>query len=695
MSEQEFLCRMVNIAVRETTADSARAAAILSWCRVNGKFLGLPDLTEVDKNAKGKKAKAAAAKARKLRKAEGKPWDRLLRALKSPTAKKRARMKVKARPLLPVQIAERLGALLALEHEDARLLAVMVAINRVNRASTLNYRLRTTGADLMLLMAEMAGLENGDAVVKSSIVRLGLIDIQANRIGEKIYYLSDALDRALTYAPDCDDGLIECLVGPRSAAQLSMDDFAENAQTADLMRRIIKGAMAKRAEGVNILLYGPPGTGKTELAKVVAAAAGAQLFAVGEVDDYGDEPSRWDRVTSLKLAQRILANRTDAALLFDEMEDLIGDVRRAAGSSFYTSRDGSKVFVNRLLEANPVPTLWTSNAIENIDPAFLRRMSYVLKMDTPSASARKRIVARIAETEGLPLTQTAAGKLSDIAPEAVTVARSAIRTACLAGGDVAEAGTVANALVCGVRHGRRPARTGAGEAACKLDLGLYRADTEIGDLVDRLAKPDAPRDFSLLLMGPPGTGKTALSHHIAGVLDRPLEIKRVSDLVSKWVGETEKNITDAFAVAADQGHVLLFDEIDSLLFDRTTASRSWEVSQVNELLTWMDQHPMPFIAATNHAGKLDPAAMRRFVFKLELKPLDRARAAHAYHRFFARKAPAALAEVDGLTPGDFAVVARQLRFAGNKPKPAEIVELLAAEVKTRPGKLNRIGFQTG
>lgn len=690
MTEPEILYRMLNIAVRETSSTSARAAAILSWCRVNGKFLGLPNLAEEDKNAKGKKAKAAARKARKRRKAEGKPWDRLLKALGNPKAKSKA----DAASLLPVQIAERLGALLALEPEDARLLSVMVAINRVNRASTLNYRLRTTGADMMLLMAEMAGLENGDAVAKSSIVRLGLINIEANRIGEKVYYLSDALNRALIYAPDCDDGLIECLAGPRSAAQLSMADFTENAETADLMRRIIKGAMAKRAAGVNILLYGPPGTGKTELAKVVAAAAGAQLFAVGEVDDYGDEPSRWDRVTSLKLAQRILANRTDAALLFDEMEDLIGDVRRAAGGGFYTSRDGSKVFVNRLLEANPVPTLWTSNAIENIDPAFLRRMSYVLKMDTPSASARKRIVARIAETEGLPLTQTAAGKLSDIAPEAVTVARSAIRTACLAGGDVAEAGAVANALVCGVRHGRRPARKAQGEGACKLDLGLYRADTGIGDLVARLAKPDAPRDFSLLLMGPPGTGKTALSHHIADVLDRPLEIKRVSDLVSKWVGETEKNIADAFAVAADQGHVLLFDEIDSLLFDRTTASRSWEVSQVNELLTWMDQHPMPFIAATNHAGKLDPAAMRRFVFKLELKPLDRARAAHAYQRFFARKAPAALADVDGLTPGDFAVVARQLRFAGNKPKPAEIVELLAAEVNTRPGRLNRIGFQS-
>ncbi|MGI9464214.1 MAG: AAA family ATPase, partial [Aestuariivirgaceae bacterium] len=330
--------------------------------------------------------------------------------------------------------------------------------------------------------------------------------------------------------------------------------------------------------------------------------------------------------------------------------------------------------------------------IENIDPAFLRRMSFVLKMDMPSPAARKRIVSRIAETEGLALSQSGVARLSGQAPEAVTVARTAIRTACLAGGSEAEAGAVSDALVCGVRHGRRPSRSLNSAADEALDLELYHANTPIADLVTRLAKPGAPMNFSLLLTGPPGTGKTALAHHVAQVLDRPLEIKRVSDLVSMWVGRTEHNIAEAFSKAADQGQVLLFDEIDSLLFDRTTASRSWEVSQVNELLTWMDQHPMPFIAATNHSGKLDPAAMRRFVFKLELQPLTRAKAAHAYRRFFACKAPAALADVEGLTPGDFAVVARQLKFAGDRPKPGKIVDLLAAEVSTRPGCLRRIGF---
>ena len=96
------------------------------------------------------------------------------------------------------------------------------------------------------------------------------------------------------------------------------------------------------------------------------------------------------------------------------------------------------------------------------------------------------------------------------------------------------------------------------------------------------------------------------------------------------------------------------------------------------------------MAATNHVGRLDPAALRRFVFKLDLAPLGRAKAARAFERFFGFAAPAALAQVAGLTPGDFAVVRRQLRFG--KADPELLVELLQAEVATKPSGQGRMGF---
>ncbi len=149
-------------------------------------------------------------------------------------------------------------------------------------------------------------------------------------------------------------------------------------------------------------------------------------------------------------------------------------------------------------------------------------------------------------------------------------------------------------------------------------------------------------------------------------------------MLSKRVGETEQQIAGALQRRARAGGVLLFDEVDLLLFDRSNARANWEVSQVNELLTWPDRHSLPVVAATNHDVRLDPATARRFVFKLALRPLDGERAAAAFARFFGMVAPASLQAVRGLTPGDFAVVARQLRHrpAGDA---SEIVARLAAE----------------
>jgi len=202
---------------------------------------------------------------------------------------------------------------------------------------------------------------------------------------------------------------------------------------------------------------------------------------------------------------------------------------------------------------------------------------------------------------------------------------------------------------------------------------------------------DAPVDFSLLLSGPPGTGKTALAADVARRLDRPLAVKRASDLLSKWVGGTEANIAEAFADAREEGAVLLFDEADSLLLDRSDARMSWEITQVNELLTWMDSHPLPFIAATNFARRLDPAVFRRFLFKVELRPLSEATLDKAFERFFEGPAPAELRGIVGLTPGDFAVVKRQLRYRPDC-SAEEIVDLLRHEAEAKPGPTGRIGF---
>ncbi|MBB5716474.1 AAA family ATPase [Sphingomonas aerophila] len=601
-------------------------------------------------------------------------WDALLTRVAEPRAPT-------ARPQV-LELAEALAELLALAPFDAALLRLMVACDRLPRVGALGRLASRHGYDLPLLLGEIAGAvpEEADRAVRRSVpVRLDLSSFVANRQGEVEVSICWTLERLLDRAPVGGEAMLDALVGQRQPATLALADFAHVAN-ADFLVRLLAGALAEGAAGINILIHGPPGTGKTELARTLAAAAGAALHAVGEADEDGEEPNRWERVAALGLVQRLLAGRKGAVLLFDEMEDLIGDAR-PSGGDWFAKREGSKVFVNRLLEANPVPVIWTTNALGNIDGAILRRMSFVLELDLPSRRAAQAMLERVAADERVtPGAQF--GTLLDAAPETATVLRVAARAGRLAG--EADGGTrAAEALVRALRGGAMPA-----PGAPAFDLDLFETDLALDRLIAGMANA---ADVSLLLTGPPGTGKTAFAHHLARAVDRPLLVKRASDLLSKWVGETEAQIADAFAEARRREAVLLFDEADSLLFDRTTARTSWEVGQVNELLTWLDRHPLPVIAATNHEHRLDPATLRRFVFKLRLAPLGRERAARAFERFFGTLAPAALAEVDGLTPGDFAIVARQLRFAPARGAE-DLVGRLRLEAAAKPSSSVKIGF---
>jgi len=583
-----------------------------------------------------------------------------------------------------LQRTDVLAEMLSLAPFDRVLLALVVACDRLPRVGALANMAGEHGHDLPSLLGLLAGADPQDAgraVRRSAVLQLDLATFQARYRGAIEIELRWTLQRLLDRTAEGGDDMLEILLGTRQQARLDLTDFAHVAD-ADFLVRLLRGAIASEAAGVNILIHGPPGTGKTELARTLAHAANVPLHAVGEADDNGDEPTRWERVGALRLAQRILAQRRGPALLFDEMEDLIGASERGAGD-FFAKREGSKVFVNRLLETNPAPVIWTTNAIGNVDPAILRRMSFVLRLPLPSPAAARRMMARVAAEEGV-VPDAALATMLDRAPETATVLRVAARSARLAGEGDAGLRT-AGSLVRALRDGPlTPAFPSA------LDLDLFESDPPLAPLVERLAALGTG-DVSMLLSGPPGTGKTALAHHVARALDRPLVTKRASDLLSRWVGGTEAAIAEAFAEARERDCVLLFDEVDSLLFDRTTAQHSWEVGQVNEMLTWLDHHPLPVIAATNHVHKLDPAALRRFVFKLDLLPLGRARAAQAFERFFGLPAPAGLAALTSLTPGDFAVVARQQRFGAPLDADA-LVQRLEREAAAKPGSAGRIGF---
>jgi len=126
----------------------------------------------------------------------------------------------------------------------------------------------------------------------------------------------------------------------------------------------------------------------------------------------------------------------------------------------------------------------------------------------------------------------------------------------------------------------------------------------------------------LLDGGSPGTGKSLYARHLASRLDKPLVQRHTSDLLSMWVGGTERNIAAMFEQAEGEAAVPLLNEADSFLQDRRGAARQWEVSQVNELLTRLESFKGLFVCATNLFEHLDPAVLRRFDLKVRLDHLD-------------------------------------------------------------------------
>ncbi len=547
-------------------------------------------------------------------------------------------------------------------------------------------------------LMDFLGLSSGSCRARfatdAPLVKSGLLSITSDGTIQPIARL-----HRLVYTPGnarIDARRLLFDVGPPS--ELEWSDFEHVAESRDHAERLIKGALQAREPGVNILIYGSPGTGKTQFCRTLARRLNVKLYSIGEMDEGGDEPTRVERLQELRLAQRLLSSGQDSILLFDEMEDLLSNpVSRSATFIMKINRRptrrnwrqayGSKVFMNRLLEQNAVPTLWTSNSARQTCPTLLRRMMFALEMRQPSPRVRARIWARQLANHGIEASREEANSLAreyDVPPGVAAGVTAAARL--VDGGDIAT-------VHCGVRSLSRllVGETPPQQVPHEFEPALINADIDPAVLADRLAERGARR-VSLCLNGPPGTGKSAYVRYLAERVGLEVVQKRASDLMSMWVGATEKQIATAFAEARDARQFLVFDEADSLLADRRFAQRSWEVSQVNEMLTWMESHPLPFACTTNFSEHLDPATLRRFDFKIALDYLRPRQAMAAFRTFFGLAPPPEITGLANLTPGDFSGVRRQAEILDQLEDPEVLYGMLRQECEAKPDRPTAVGF---
>ncbi|MEL6374835.1 MAG: ATP-binding protein, partial [Pseudomonadota bacterium] len=349
---------------------------------------------------------------------------------------------------------------------------------------------------------------------------------------------------------------------------------------------------------------------------------------------------------------------------------------------------GSKLFFNRLLEMNPAPVIWTSNELHDIDPAVVRRMTVALELRAPPRRQRRRIIEGLSKRYGVEMNDDELDQLALKLDATPAILENAIKAVGLAGGNAAQVERIGLNVMRAVSGGQ----VKSPPLVALFDPNLVCSNIDLLRLTGQL-KAKGSRNFSLCMSGPPGTGKSAFARHLASELGLEVIQKRASDLLGPFVGQSEQNIAIAFQEARELKALLIFDEADSLLLERQGAQHSWEITQVNEMLTWMEEHPFPVCFTTNLMDRIDTASLRRFTFDIRFDYLDRAAIKRAWSIFFQINDPPA----DGLmfanlTPGDFTKARKQAQVLGLIDKPAELVTILSEIARTKPGQRGGLGF---
>ncbi len=469
-----------------------------------------------------------------------------------------------------------------------------------------------------------------------------------------------------------------------------------------LAQQYLSAAIAAKETGVNVLFYGAPGTGKTQLTKILANEIGSELLEIMPVgNDLWSKQNEYEttqtsgalRLQFNQLIQKLLANTDKNLLLIDECEDLF---------AYINGEDRiSKDSLHRLLETNTLPTIWITNHVNYLDESCLRRFKMILEFPKPSSASIKTLID--GSLKGLATSDDFRKELASTKHLTMANIDNAACVVKQVGFRRKDAEQHLNTLIestltaCGYKHEVKY------QAALKFNLNYLNLSGDFSDITKLIEATKSYSSARTLLTGMSGAGKTALVNHLAQTLDLELITVRCSDILSKYVGESEQKVAEVFKQATESEAILFFDEVDSLLASREGMNNGHEVQLVNELLTQIECFEFPLFAATNFSTRLDKAVMRRFDFKLHFQPLTTKQVKALFcetingetvvcnanasknitDKIITKEVNKQLDKLTMLTPGDFAIIKRRNQFSATPMSPQQALDILITENKRK------------
>lgn len=633
-----------------------------------------------------------------------------LRKILKPLHEKNAKLRnIKQGPLF--NNLDKFAQLIGMNTAEKEILSFCLMLNLVREIENVTEILGTlSSANIIHALSVILDIDTQKvrkAMVSDGLLhRTGLVRLARDK-GEFFYQLSVMGDLQEVMLDESEPDMMKSLTrffAPTKPATLKLEDFQHIDKDVQLLHRYLQVSNKARKKGVNILIYGVPGTGKTELVRTLAESLNLKLYEVAvdtQIDGYDDIYDERSRMDSYRLCLQVLKRKKDTLILFDEIEDAF--IRDGSMERFgiRTSTDAKKGSLNHTLESNPLVTLWVSNVISHIDESIIRRFDYVVELRIPPQSARFRIIKK--HIADLNVSEAWIDRISNnesLAPALISRAVKVVKAL----GDKDQKKTEANMeRILGNTldaMGYDKNLSNPHPTVLSYCLDALNPDYDLKSLQQGLL--ENPKG-TFCLYGPSGTGKSEFAHQLAKVLDKPLLIKRASDLLDPYVGMTERNISNMFEEAKYEDSLLLLDEADSFLRDRTLSRESWEVTQVNELLTQMEQFNGLFFCTTNLIDLLDQASLRRFDLKIKFDYLKPQQAWILFEQTL-NDAGVSTSEdekgykeqvkaLQGVTPGDFATAIKQNRFTPKKLTAKYLLNALIREIKFKQyGAFKEIGF---
>ena len=449
----------------------------------------------------------------------------------------------------------------------------------------------------------------------------------------------------------------------------------------------------------NILLYGNPGSGKTEFAKTLAAQSGLKLFIFkNEIENNNEKENTLYRLNCLLSIQK-----NDSVIVVDEAENILQSKSSFFGMQFTSPKKG---IVNKMLENSVNKVIWILNYTAGLDDSTLRRFTYSIKFgETPKTMLQSIAYSKLKninvkgkllnELVGLCGSYRVTGASITNMLKTVNSGINENEEKIIL--DVKNMLEANSELLYGVSNIRKKLQDSYELEALNTSIAPNEIVEMVKNAVEYSRSAEIRTGIRMLFYGLSGTGKTEFARYIAEILDKKLILKKASDVLGKYVGESERHIKEAFEEASTEDAILLFDEADSFFANRLGANHSWERTMVNEFLIQMDDFNGLLICTTNIKELMDPAMQRRFHIMTEFKALNENGIKTLLTKYFAsfifsQEDITALQNYTSVTPGDFNSLYGRIRFMSKENISSEyiITELLNMQKEKTCSR--KIGF---